>query len=188
MRKLRSGTFVELFDPSSSPSEAALGEICFIVNECGYGITEVDEKHNSIVIMFENSKLNVNGSLILDKSNGFFSVGIIDSKGKSHNITTKEDSIAFNHMKKHLNEEVELKAKYKKLDISAKTLLSWMLKQYMTSGIYVFSFNDLGLEMDEATKEEAINSLVDHGFLRASKKNSLILDRTLADDLKDIIK
>lgn len=182
MKNLRSGTIVELFDPSSTPSEAALGEICFVINECGYAVTNVSDEDNSTVIMFENLKSNVNGCIILDRSNATFNVSIIDSNRKSHNLSTKEDKTVFDYMKKCLNEEVSLKKKYEQLDISAKQLLAWILKQYKTKGIYVFSFNDLGLDLDDATEHEAVSSLIDQEFLRASKKNTLILDRTLADD------
>lgn len=188
MKNLRSGTIVELFDPSSSPSEAALGEVCLFVNECGYGVTEVEDKSNSTIIMFENSEMNVNGSIIIDRSTGLFNVSVIDSLGKSHNITTNKDVTAFKHMKRYLNEEVELRDKYNSLEQSSKYILSWILRQYMASGVYVFSFNDLGIDIDESTKEEAINDLVDQGFLRMSKKNVLVLDRTLADDLRELIK
>lgn len=188
MKSLRSGTIVELFDPSSSPSEAALGEICLIVNECGYGVTEVEDNNNSTTIMFENPEMNVNGSIVIDRLNGFFHVTIIDNLGGQHNVTTKKDETAFNHISRYLNEEVELKDKYNKLEYSAKYLLSWILKQYIANGVYVFSFNDLGLDLDESTKEDSVNELVDQGFLRMSKKNVLILDRTLADDLREMIK
>lgn len=183
MKKLRSGTIVELFDPSSTPSEAALGEFCFAIKECGYGVTEVNNELNSIVVMFENIKTKINGCVILDRSNETFNLSIIDRFGKSHNFLTKKDNVVFECMKRYLNEEVELKAKYEKLDISAKQVLAWILNQYKTEGIYVFSFNDLGLDLDDVTEHDAISSLVDQEFLRASRKNTLILNRTLADDL-----
>lgn len=183
--RLRSGTITELFDASSSPSEAALGEICLVVSECGYGVTEVLDENNSTVIMFESSDGDINGSIVIDRINSVFSVSVIDNHGKSHNITTKKDDVAFNYMKQHLTEEIKLSAKYKKLGQSSRYVLAWIMRQYTSNGIYVFSFNDIGLDLDESTKEEAINDLVDQGFLRMSKKNTLILDRTLADDIRD---
>lgn len=188
MKNLRSGTLIELLDRSTEPSEAALGELCLVIKECGYDVSEVKDENNSIVVFFENYEMNLNGSIIIDRMSSVFSINVVDRDGKYHNIFTKNDTKAFDYIKKYINEEVELRSKFKKLNDSAKYLLSWIMRQYSTGGIYVFSYNDLGVDIDESTKQEAINSLVDHGFLRMSKNNTLILDRTLADDLRDLIK
>jgi hypothetical protein len=187
--KLRPGTLVDLLDRTAIPSEASLGELCLIVNECGYGVTEVSDTWKETVVSFTSPKPMVNGSVRVDRDRGAFDVVIIDHNGKLHRLMTTSDEKAFEYLSKYagpvITEEVDIREKYKQLEHPARHLLSWMLQQYAASAVYVFAPNDIGEDMDLGDKDQAVDQLIEQGFLRMSGKDALVLDRTLADDMKD---
>ncbi len=182
--RIRSGTLVELFDRSAIPSEAAVGELCLIINECGYGVDDVSDSWNETVVGFSNRDMHVYGSVKVDRSRGLFDVAVVDHKGVSHRIATNNDARVFEYISSYLMEEVDLKDKYANLSDPARDLLSWLLQQYASSGVYAFSINDIGSDMSASDKSNAVDLLIQQGFLRMTRKDTLVLDRTLADDMR----
>ncbi len=182
--RIRSGTLVELFDRSAIPSEAAVGELCLIINECGYGVDEVSDSWNETVIGFSNRDMHVHGSMKVDRIRGVFDTVVVDHRGLSHRMATNNDVKVFEYISGYLTEEVDLKDKYANLSSPARNLLSWLLQQYASSGVYAFSINDIGSDMSASDKNDAVDLLIQQGFLRMTRKDTLVLDRTLADDMR----
>jgi hypothetical protein len=189
--RLRPGTLVDLFDRTAVPSEASLGEICAIIGECGFNVTAVEDTWSDTIIRFTCPSPIVNGSIRVDRSRSSFDVLIADDKGEIHRLQTRSDSKAFEYVSSYLsprmvNEEVDIRDKYKNLSDSARDLLSWLLRQYSSGGIYAFSPNDIGSDMSQSARTEGIDLLIQQGFLRMTRKDTLVLDRTLADDMRSM--
>ncbi len=187
--RLRPGTLVDLFDRTRVPSESSLGELCMIIGECGFNITAVEDTWSETTIRFSCPQPIVNGSMRVDRNRSAFDVVLVDDKGVLHRLQTRDDEKAFEYVSSYLapnlvTEEVDIREKYKKLSESARSLLSWLLQQYTASGVYAFSPNDIGSDLDEVSKSEGIDLLIQQGFLRMTRKDTLVLDRTLADDMR----
>lgn len=189
--RLRPGTLVDLFDRTTVPSEGTLGELCVIIGECGFNVTAVEDTWTETIIRFSCPAPIVNGSLRVDRSRSTFDVLIADENGALHRLQTRSDEKAFAYVASYLEprlvtEEVDIREKYKHLTEPSKNLLSWLLRQYTASGVYAFAPNDIGSDLSEADRTEGIDLLVQQGFLRMTRKDTLVLDRTLADDMRGL--
>lgn len=184
MMELRPATIADIFDQTSVPSEESITEICTLLAECGFSVRAVSDDWDSTAIEIVSDVPSISGRLRLDRQDESFALSL-EHGGRTRRLVTRSDNRLFRFLLEQMEplvgvitEEVNVVTKWNNLGPSAQELLTALVNTYIAEGTFSFPIDGAG--MDPGITDE----LLTQGFIRIAGRSAVVLDMTLADNLR----